>query len=153
MKHHIRKGDWYDVAAVMPVMEDAFDPVYGEAWSQTQLSGLLLTPGNWMLLLEVEDQVYGFAVVRSTMDEAELMLLAIQRKMRNRGLGGSLLDAVINECKSQSIRQIYLEMRSDNENALALYGHAGFQPVGRRPGYYRGTDGVLRDAITMALYL
>src|SRR3546814_1716384 len=56
MNHVIRIADWHDVSAVMPVMEDAFDPLYGEAWSETQLSALLLGPGNWMLVLEVEER-------------------------------------------------------------------------------------------------
>src|SRR3546814_3652826 len=76
-------------------MEDAFDPLYGEAWSETQLSALLLGPGNWMLVLEVEERFCGFAVARSVLDEAELMLIAVPQKMRGRGYGRALLDKVI----------------------------------------------------------
>ncbi|API59074.1 ribosomal-protein-alanine N-acetyltransferase [Tardibacter chloracetimidivorans] len=153
MNHVIRIADWHDVSAVMPVMEDAFDPLYGEAWSETQLSALLLGPGNWMLVLEVEERICGFAVARSVLDEAELMLIAVPQKMRGRGYGRALLDKVIVECRRRNVRRIYLEVRSDNENAVMLYESAGFRPVGRRSGYYRGKDAVLRDATTMVLDL
>src|SRR3546814_15473256 len=111
----------------MPVMEDAFEPRYGEAWSETQLSALLLGPGNWMLVLEVEERICGFAVARSVLDEAELMLIAVPQKMRGRGYGRALLDKVIVECRRRNGRRIYLEVRSDNENAVMLYESAGFR--------------------------
>src|SRR3546814_14782371 len=113
----------------MPVMEDAFDPLYGEAWSETQLSALLLWPGNWMLVLEVEERICGFAVARSVLDEAELMLIAVHRKMRGRGYGRSLLDKVIVACRRRTVRRIYLEVSAEHENAEMLYTSAGFRPV------------------------
>ena len=32
---------------------------------------------------------------------------------------------------------IFLEVGEDNPAAIALYRQAGFEPVGRRPAYYR----------------
>src|SRR3546814_11046542 len=98
-----------------------------------------------MLVLEVEERICGFAVARSVLDEAELMLIAVPQKMRGRGYGRALLDKVIVECRRRNVRRIYLEVRSDNENAVMLYESAGFRPVGRRCGYYRGKDAVWRD--------
>src|SRR3546814_5543603 len=68
----------------------------------------------------------------------------VPQKMRGRGYGRALLDKVIVECRRRNVRRIYLEVRSDNENAVMLYESAGFRPVGRRCGYYRGKDAVLR---------
>jgi ribosomal-protein-alanine N-acetyltransferase len=42
-------------------------------------------------------------------------------------------------------------MRTDNP-ARQLYDQMGFSIVGRRPDYYRGKDGKLRDAVTMQRY-
>ena len=41
---------------------------------------------------------------------------------------------------------MFLEVRADNEAALALYGAEGFEAIDRRVGYYQ-PDGV--DAIVM----
>src|SRR3546814_13028351 len=146
MNHVIRIADWHDVSAVMPVMEDAFDPLYGEAWSETQLSALLLGPGNWMLVLEVEERICGFAVARSVLDEAELMLIAVPQKMRGRGYGRALLDKVIVECRRRHVRRIDLEVRSDNANAVRLYESEGFRPVGHWSRSERGKDAGLGKA-------
>ena len=145
-----RTVDWRDAAYVMPVMESAFDPVYGEAWSQSQLVGLMTTTGSWLVALDVDGVVAGFAMVRFLLDEAELMLLAIAPSFRGQGFGRKLLDEVLAESKRRNVLRIFLEMRSDNESALLLYEGAGFHPIGKRRGYYRGFDGVLRDAITMS---
>ena len=149
----VAQGELRDVADVDVLMGAAFDPVFGEAWSKTQLSGMLITPGSWLLLLRLEDKLAGFAIGRSTLDETELMLLAISPDYRRRGLGRKLLNAVIAEARSRDAQRLFLEMRSDNETALGLYNDAGFIEVGRRSRYYRGSDGILRDAITMVLSL
>lgn len=145
----ISLGELRDIDDVIEVMNAAFDPVFGEAWSKSQLSGLLITPGSWLLLLHIADKTAGFAIARSVLDESELMLLAIAPDFRSRGFGRQLLDAVIHEAKEREARRLFLEMRSDNDAALRLYGKSGFIPVGHRLRYYRGEDGILRDAITM----
>ena len=35
---------------------------------------------------------------------------------------------------------VFLEVRTDNEAAIALYRSMGFDQIGRRPGYYNGAD-------------
>ena len=50
--------------------------------------------------------------------------------------------------RGEGAEDYFLEMRADND-AVHLYERAGFTECGRRPAYYRGNDGKLRDAITM----
>ncbi|RYE57879.1 MAG: ribosomal-protein-alanine acetyltransferase, partial [Rhizobiaceae bacterium] len=40
-----------------------------------------------------------------------------------------------------------------NNPAIKLYDKAGFRVVGRRPGYYRGIDGQIYDALTLSISL
>jgi hypothetical protein len=39
----ISSGDANDIAAIMPIMNSAFDPKYGEAWTAAQCLSLLAT--------------------------------------------------------------------------------------------------------------
>lgn len=43
-----------------------------------------------------------------------------------------------------------LEVRASN-NAVHLYEKTGFEYVHRRPGYYRGNDGQLYDALSFRI--
>jgi ribosomal-protein-alanine N-acetyltransferase len=38
----------------------------------------------------------------------------------------------------------------DGNHAFELYREAGFSEIGRRRAYYRGSDGRMRDALTLA---
>ena len=72
-------GGIADLDAVMNVMDDSFDPRFGEAWTASQCAGLLPMPGVWLILAREGDAVIGFALARAVAGEAELLLLAVRR--------------------------------------------------------------------------
>jgi ribosomal-protein-alanine N-acetyltransferase len=143
----LRTGDARDIAAVDALMVAAFDPRFGEAWTRSQCMGVLAMPGVRLTLALVDDMPAGFAMVRSVMDEAELLLLAVDPAFRRRGIAGALLRAVIAEAQASGIADLHLEVRAGNE-AVKLYAAQGFAKVGERRGYYRGKTGQSFDAHT-----
>ena len=143
----LRTGDARDIATVDALMLAAFDPRYGEAWTRNQCMGVLAMPGVRLTLAEVDDAPAGFAIVRSVVDEAELLLLAVDPAYRRRGVATALLRAVIAEAQAGGIADLHLEVRAGNE-AVQLYTAQGFAKVGERRGYYRGRTGHIYDAHT-----
>lgn len=142
----VRSGTARDAAVVDGLMT-AFDARYGEAWTRSQCLGVLAMPGVHLLLADEAGVPVGFALTRTIMDEAELLLLAVARDRRRHGVGGTLLDAAVEDARRAGARVIHLEVRGDNP-AVRLYAAGGFAKVGERRGYYRGTDGTLYDAHT-----
>ncbi|EQB02687.1 acetyltransferase [Sphingobium quisquiliarum P25] len=138
------------MADAMEVMTQAFDPAYGEAWTLSQLAGVMTMPGTWLTIARVDAAVLGFALVRSVLDECELLLLAVHPLWRGRGVGRTLLLDSIKTARRRGIRTMNLEVRSSN-NAIKLYENVGFEYVHRRPGYYRGQDGQLHDALSLRI--
>jgi ribosomal-protein-alanine N-acetyltransferase len=138
-----------DIDEVMSVMNDSFDPCYGEAWTAPQCAGLLPMPGVWLILARARGEAVGFAMARTVAREAELLLLAVKSKERNRGVGGLLLDAFVERALDRGARRLHLEVREGN-HAVNLYRRAGFTQVGRRRNYYSGRDGQIYDALTLA---
>ena len=143
----LRTGDARDIATVDALMLAAFDPRYGEAGTRNQCMGVLAMPGVRLTLAEVDDAPAGFAMVRSVVDEAELLLLAVDPAYRRRGVATALLRAVIAEAQAGGIADLHLEVRAGNE-AVQLYTAQGFAKVGERRGYYRGRTGHIYDAHT-----
>jgi ribosomal-protein-alanine N-acetyltransferase len=137
-------------AAAMSVMERAFDPAYGEAWTAPQLSGLTAMSGCWLTLAQMDGATLGFALVRSIFDESELLLLAVDPAWRRHAIGSALLDHSVAAARSRNIKSMFLEVRADNP-AVALYRKTGFEHVNTRHGYYRGDDGKLYDALSFRL--
>ncbi|WP_294132016.1 ribosomal protein S18-alanine N-acetyltransferase [Sphingobium sp.] len=135
------------MADAMTVMEPAFDPVFGEAWTLPQLAGVMMMPGTWLTIARVDAAPLGFALVRSVLDECELLLLAVDPAWRGRGIGDALLRDSLRTARRRGITSMNLEVRASN-TAVHLYEKTGFEYVHRRPGYYRGNDGQLYDALS-----
>lgn len=143
----LREGGVHDLAEVIGIMQDAFDPRFGEAWTGAQCMGMLSLPGVWLVIASVDGEDAGFALARMAFDEAELLLLATRPAARRRGVGGALLRAVLSEARGRSAVRVHLEVRAGND-AVALYAREGFTKVGERHNYYRGKSGQLFDAHT-----
>ena len=144
----VAEGGILDLDAVMTVMEDSFDPAFGEAWTAAQCAGLLPLPGVWLSIAREGDQVIGFALGRVVLKEAELLLLAVRRGGQGRGIGRSLLERFGLVAASRGADKLHLEVRDGNP-ASRLYRRAGFTEVGRRRNYYTGRDGQIYDALTL----
>ena len=153
---------WPDdpVDAIMRVMERAFDPQFGEAWNRRQVADALvlgtcrygLIAADGAITEHLDEQTpdaaaIGFFLARQALDDEELLLFAIDRAWRQRGLGGQLLDSFCAGAVRRGTRRIFLEMRAGNP-AASLYESRGFQQVGTRAAYYRGKDGTQYDALT-----
>jgi ribosomal-protein-alanine N-acetyltransferase len=135
---------------VMGVMEQAFDTSFGEAWTRSQLGGILPMGGVSLMLARAGDETIGFSLVRSVADEAELLLIAVAPDHRRRGVGRRMLDDFLERARNDGIARVHLEVRDGNP-AVAMSRSAGCSPVGRRRNYYRGDDGKRFDAITLAI--
>lgn len=143
----LRAGTPNDLGMVDTIMQRAFDPRFGEAWTRGQCLGILAMPGVWLTMAELNGVDAGFAITRAVANEAELLLLACLPDVRRKGVGGALLRSVINDARDRAATKVYLEVRRGND-ALALYRNNGFIQVGERRAYYRGPGNQLFDALT-----
>lgn len=78
----------------------------------------------------------GFVLVRSVLEEAEILTIGVDPRLRRRSLGNRLMDAVLRHLHGERVEALFLEVDAKNEAALALYRGFGFRQVGERPGYY-----------------
>lgn len=144
----LRSGTARDLDSVVTIMNSAFDPAFGEAWTLAQCAGILPLTGVKLAIAEDEDrQPLGFSLHRTVADEAELLLIAVVREARNRGIGQRLLDRFISDAHHAHAHKVHLEVRENNP-ARAMYEAMGFRAVGRRKNYYSGADGTRFDALT-----
>ena len=142
-------GGLADLPAVLAVMESAFDPRFGEAWTLPQCAGLLPMPGVWLTLARNDGELLGFSLSRIVADEAELLLLAVRPEAQRGGVGKCLLAQFERAAIGRGARRLHLEVRDGNQ-ALNLYHSSGFTLVGRRRQYYKGLDGELYDALSLS---
>ena len=146
----VEEASLADLEAVMRVMNDSFDPAFGEAWTAPQCAGLLPLPGVWLTLArDADSRPLGFALSRVVAGEAELLLLAVRNSAQRRGVGARLMERFISDSAARNAERLHLEVR-DGNHAIALYKRYGFGEVGRRKNYYSGSSGERFDALTLA---
>jgi ribosomal-protein-alanine N-acetyltransferase len=144
-----------DVDRIMAVMEAAFEPAFGEAWTRRQVEDALIVGNCHYLLIGPDGEMapkgaaVGFSLSRHGFCEEELLLFAIVPAQRKKGLGQRLLEYFADSARSRKADRLILEMRRGNP-AERLYRTFGFRPIGERPKYYRTPDGNRIDAITFA---
>ena len=124
-------------------------------WSAARLSELCQaepasSSRGWVY--EENDETCGFAFTQQVLDEVTLLNIAVASACRRRGLGASLLRAVLAEARASGATRCLLEVRRSNLPAIALYEGMGFALDGVREGYYRGEQGP-EDAHLMSLEL
>lgn len=146
----LKNGHVGDLDAVMVVMDRAFAPCFGEAWTRSQCAGILPMSGVRLTVAEWRGAIVGFSLMRTIMDEAELLLLAVDPSAQGQGVGRSLLQHFITNAREGGASKLHLEVR-DGNHAVRLYRQADFEIVGRRHDYYRSSDGRRFDALTMSI--
>ena len=77
--------------------------------------------------------------------EATLNNIVVKKSCRGRGIGGELLESLIDLCGDLHMRTFTLEVDTENAPAIHLYEKFGFKNLGIRKKYYNGS----RDAYIM----
>ncbi len=113
---------------------------YEFPWSHGVFRDCLLA-GYQCVVLERDDDIAGYSVLSIAAGEAHILNICVDPDFRSMGYGEQLLDEVLFRTRTTSVREIFLEVRPSNINALALYKKKGFHKVSKRPAYYQAEDG------------
>ena len=92
-------------------------------------------------------QVAGYIAARATAGELHINNVAVRDAYRRNGIAHLLLTRAVEEGKRLGTSMAFLEVRSGNTAAQALYEKCGFRAIARRPRYYSEP---LEDAVVMS---
>ena len=98
----------------------------------------------------IEAPIAGYIVARETAGELHINNVAVRREYRRRGIGAALLKRILDEARRRKANAVFLEVRSANQAAQALYEKSGFKAIARRANYYSEPQ---EDAVVMSLVL
>jgi [ribosomal protein S18]-alanine N-acetyltransferase len=94
-----------------------------------------------------DDKLVGYGGIarlgRKPPYEYEIHTIGVDPGYQGRGIGREMLDRLLNHAEGGTV---YLEVRTDNAAAIAMYQSAGFVNIGLRKRYYRVSGA---DAYTM----
>lgn len=130
-------------AALAAIHAAAFPP--RDAWGEDAIALQLALPGAFGLI----DERGGMLLGRITVDEAEVLTLAVAPLERRQGIATGLLRATTERVRAHGGTAMFLEVAIGNAAALALYHREGFIEVGRRRHYYSDSS----DALVLRMNL
>ncbi len=136
-----------DLDAVMAVEKRA----YAFPWSRGIFRDCLSAGYPGWVMLDGE-MLIGYGVLSLAAGEGHVLNVCIAPEMQGRGLGRTLLQAMLKHARDVKAERVFLEVRPSNPHAKQLYESEGFNEIGRRPRYYPAHEG-REDAIVMAIEL
>lgn len=147
MTWQLRRATVTDLDAIMELETSIFG---NDAWSEENMRAELASPHTWYLVAErlSDDGIDGYAGLLAPQGarEGDIQTIAVAEPARHRGLGRTLIQALVAEARKRGAGQVFLEVRADNGGAQHLYETLGFVAIAERIGYYQ-PDNV--DAVVM----
>jgi [ribosomal protein S18]-alanine N-acetyltransferase len=134
--------DWWDIPALVELERTLFD---GDSpWSAEMFWSELAEGNHYVVHRDDAGTIDGYAGLAVVGDDAEIRTIGVHPGRQRRGIGRELLRNLIS---ASGARRMLLEVRTDNESAIALYESEGFRRLGVRRRYYQPSGA---DAYTMA---
>ena len=135
-----------DLTEVMALEQSVF---LNDAWSEHSMLGEIESPNTYYLgVFDLELIGYaGLSTIPGSFT-SDIQTIAVSTAKQGKGIGRKLMEALIAKAKAQGSEQVLLEVRVDNQSAIALYEKLGFERIDIRKRYYQ-PDNV--DAAIMRL--
>ena len=128
-----------------------------DAWSAASMAAEL--SGNHTYYLGIFDpELIGYAGLSTSIGafSSDIQTVGVVIEKRGKGLGRKLMERLISKAKELGSEQVMLEVRADNQAAIALYLDLGFVQIDVRKRYYQpaGVDAlIMRLAIKQPIVL
>ncbi|MDR2558838.1 MAG: ribosomal protein S18-alanine N-acetyltransferase [Oscillospiraceae bacterium] len=112
---------------------------FSEPWSMEMITAQLNSKNSATLIKTINGVPAGYATGLKLEGEGELYRIAVLPEHRGKGFAKELLTRFLEKCGSD----VFLEVRSENKAAIALYKSAGFEQAGLRKNYYGDDDALI----------
>ena len=138
--HSALMAEMHKICFVDPWTEGGF----AESLTAMGTHGLIAVDQNTLVPSATgESGPAGMVMWRTTVDEAEILTIAVLPPWRRRGLGQRLLQTALDAIAQTNVHTVFLEVAENNPVAQTLYRKHGFSQVGRRSGYYNSIDALV----------
>ncbi|MBQ8584565.1 MAG: ribosomal protein S18-alanine N-acetyltransferase [Clostridia bacterium] len=120
--------------------------IFSDPWQKKDIFSYICSEDGMCFTALDGDVPIAYVIGRLIAPEGEIYRIAVDEKYRGRGIGYRLLSYALKSERGRGLETVFLEVRSKNAAAIALYSSYGFRKMGVRRGYYKNPDD---DAIVM----
>lgn len=105
-------------------------------WSEAQCRAAFAHQAFAAFGLLGKQGLVAYVSVYHTLDELEILNLAVVPEERRQGYGRRILRMSLQVARKMGMHRALLEVRVSNHAAIGLYESSGFHRIGLRPQYY-----------------
>lgn len=110
--------------------------VFSRPWSEQGFLDTLSMDNVIFLTAMEEERLAGYCGVYLSAEEGEITNVAVAPEYRRRGIGRRLVEELIRQGQAEGVSRFFLEVRTSNAGAIALYRELGFSEAGVRKNFY-----------------
>jgi ribosomal-protein-alanine N-acetyltransferase len=120
--------------------------IFSDPWGEGDVTSYICRETAMCFTATDESGVVGYIIGTKIPPEGEIYRIAVRSDKRQRGIGYRLLSYALKTELGEGVETVFLEVRSRNIPAIALYEAYGFTRCGLRKNYYQNPSD---DAIIM----
>ena len=128
----VREMTYDDIDEVLRIENNSFS----DAWSREAFEYSINAEYDYTIVAEYDGEIAGYAMLRSSIDTADITNIAVDEKKRRKGIAYELMKSLLAYGYSTGVTTYTLEVRSHNYAAIRLYEKFRFEIVGIRKNYY-----------------
>jgi ribosomal-protein-alanine N-acetyltransferase len=133
-----------DAQAIAAMSRDLIECGLGWEYRPERIQALIADCNAVTLVARDGERIVGFAIMSFSAEHAHLVLMAVRPAGQRQGIARRMTQWLIESAVVAGVASIHLELREQNEDALAFYRALGFSETLRLPGYYRGRETAVR---------
>ena len=133
------------LSSVMRIERESFT----HPWSEESFVSELSKPTSHLFVAIENNEVVGYAVLETILDEGSLLIIAVDEKYRRKGVAKMLFAKLEDIVTEKELSFITLEVRESNESAINFYDSQGFEKIAVRKNYYSKP---IENAVLMTKY-
>lgn len=128
----IREIRTEDIAQIAKLEQE----IFSDAWSDNAIRETWDQEQSIMSGAFESGQLKGYLIVYYVLDELEIARIAVSPSGRRQGIAGALLENLEKKSEELGIARWLLDVRENNQAAIALYKKYGFSEDGKRKNFY-----------------
>ena len=135
-----------DIDAIVRIEGECF---MNEAWTREMIESDFFKRSIYIVTRNELGVPIAYLSMLDLEIEGEILRVAVKKQYRRKGVAKRMIRFLIEHLKANGYQQLYLEVKSTNEEAIKLYEHLGFMKFNERKHYYGSGE----DALNYILLL
>ena len=137
-----------DIPLIQQIVGDALHEHYD---ASLYLSLSQQWPDGFLVAVDTSDRPVAFLLGVSQVEgEARILMFAVDRPYRTRGIGTRLMETFLDRCHARALRRVTLEVRVSNATAIRFYTRFRFSVTDLLRAYYSDGENGYQMARSLA---